>query len=136
MSTERIENWLQDIRLLNEERFVLLDRVRKLVRAVDPKISEEFKYGGILFSAGAPFCGLFSYAPHVGLEFGRGADLADPHQVLEGDGKKRRHIKLVGPQDLFKKNIKAYVTAAFLATASASIQAPGAAAKRPRPTRS
>lgn len=124
MSTnpDRVENWLQDIRLLDEARYVLLQRVQKLILAVDPKISQDIKYGGILFSAGlphfAPFCGLFSYTHHASLEFSRGANLADPHQVLEGEGAKRRHIKLMGPQDVFKKNLKAYVTAAFSAAAA------------------
>ena len=91
----------------------LVTRIRNLVLGVDDRITEEIKYGGILFSAGAPFCGLFSYARHVSLEFSRGAELDDPHGVLEGDGKKRRHIKLVGQPDLFQKNLRDYVSQAF-----------------------
>jgi len=112
MHTERIEQFLNDLRLVDEERFELVSRLRRLVLSVDPRISEEVKYGGILFSAGSPFCGLFSYTHHVSLEFSRGASLPDPHQVLEGAGKHRRHIKLASRADLFKKNIREYVALA------------------------
>jgi hypothetical protein len=109
---ERIEQFLADIRLIDEERFELVSRLRRLVLSVDPRIREELKYGGLLFSAGSPFCGIFSYSHHVSLEFSRGASMADPHHVLEGEGKHRRHIKLGSRADLFKKNIRDYIAAA------------------------
>lgn len=112
MHTDRIEQFLADLRLVDEERFELVSRLRRLVLSVDPRISEDIKYGGLLFSAGAPFCGVFSYTRHVALEFSRGASLPDPHHVLEGEGKHRRHIKLVDRNDLFKKNIRDYIAAA------------------------
>lgn len=90
--------------------------------SVDPSVTEEVKYGGLLFSAGPPFCGIFSYARHVSLEFGRGNELADPHKVLEGEGKMRRHIKLESGDDLFKKNVREYVVAAFATARAAKLQ--------------
>ena len=50
-----------------------------------------------------PFCGIFSYAKHVSLEFGAGASLPDKLKVLEGEGKLRRHIKLSSAQDIAEK---------------------------------
>jgi hypothetical protein len=118
MNTERVEHFLDDLRLADEDRFQLVSRLRSLVLSVDPKITEEIKYGGILFSAGPPFCGIFSYAKHVSLEFGRGAELPDKHRVLEGEGKLRRHIKLESGQDLFRKNVREYVALARDAASS------------------
>ena len=115
MSNERVEHFLEDLRLAGEDRFQLVSRLRALILSVDPKITEEIKYGGILFSAGPPFCGVFSYAKHVSLEFGRGAELPDRHRVLEGEGKLRRHIKLASGQDLFRKNVREYVSLALAA---------------------
>lgn len=112
MGNERVERLLDDLRLVDEDRFQLVLRVRNLILSVDPKITEEVKYGGLLFSAGPPFCGVFSYTHHVSLEFGRGAELADKHKVLEGEGKLRRHIKLETGQDLFRKNVREYVVLA------------------------
>ena len=112
MHNERIEQFLAELRRVDEERFELVSRLRRLVLSVNPRIQEDVKYGGLLFSAGAPFCGIFSYTHHVSLEFSRGAGLPDPHHVLEGEGKHRRHIKLVTRADLFKKNIREYVALA------------------------
>jgi hypothetical protein len=130
MPINHVEDLLDDWRQADPERCALLERVRKLVLAVDPRITEEAKYGGILFAAASPFCGLFSYERHVALEFSRGADLPDVHHVLEGDGKKRRHIKIVDGADLFKKNLRDYVAAAFAAAAG---KQPAQGRARPRP---
>jgi hypothetical protein len=81
-------------------------------------VSEEVKYGGLLFSQGAPFCGVFSYTRHVSLEFGEGASLPDPHQVLEGAGKLRRHIKLGSLQDISDKHVGEYLVLALQACAT------------------
>ena len=113
MQISRVEHWLQDLRLEDEERCTLVERLRRTVLQVDPRIREEAKYGGILFSAASPFCGIFSYPRHVALEFSRGAELPDKHHVLEGEGKMRRHIKIVTGNDLFKKNVREYVALAF-----------------------
>ena len=113
MKVDPVEALLADIRLLDEDRFELVQRLRRLILSVDPAITETVKYGGLLFSAGSPFCGVFSYARHVGLEFSRGADLADPHAALEGEGKKRRHIKIHHRDDLFRKNVRDYIERAF-----------------------
>lgn len=113
VKVDRVANFLDDLRLVSEERHDLVSRVRKIILAADGKISEEIKYGGIMFSAESPFCGLFSYANHVSLEFGHGAALPDPHKVLEGQGQHRRHIKLVSQPEIFKKNLRAYVLLAL-----------------------
>ena len=113
MKNPHVDHYVHELQFESGARHDLVTRIRNLVLGVDDRITEEIKYGGILFSAGAPFCGLFSYARHVSLEFSRGAELDDPHGVLEGDGKKRRHIKLVGQPDLFQKNLRDYVSQAF-----------------------
>lgn len=115
MTTDRVEKLLEDIRLLDEERFELVQALRKLVLGLDASVSEEVKYGGILFSANKPFCGIFSYAKHVSLEFSEGASLPDEHKALEGEGKLRRHIKLAAAQDIAAKHLPAYLASAFQA---------------------
>jgi hypothetical protein len=116
MTAERISKLLEDIRLLDSERFELVQALRKLVLGVAPSISEEVKYGGILFSAEKPFCGIFSYAKHVSLEFGEGASLPDKFKVLEGEGKLRRHIKLTSVPDITEKHVGEYLLLALKAS--------------------
>lgn len=119
MTTDRVATLLEDIRLVDEQRFRLVQALREAVLGLDPCVSEQVKYGGLLFSAGQPFCGVFSYARHVSLEFGDGAALPDKHQVLEGQGKLRRHIKLATMQDLSARHVQEYLGLAFQAAKKA-----------------
>jgi len=119
MSTDRVAKLLDDIRSLDEARYTLVQALREAVLSLGSGVSEEVKYGGLLFSAGKPFCGVFSYAKHVSLEFGDGAALPDPHQVLEGEGKLRRHIKLSTIQDIPAKQVQAYLGLAYQAATNA-----------------
>ncbi len=117
MSADRISKILEDIRLLDQARFELVQSLREAILGLAPSISEEVKYGGILFSAEKPFCGVFSYAKHVSLEFGAGASLPDKFNVLEGEGKLRRHIKLSSPHDITGKYVREYLVLALKASA-------------------
>ena len=109
---DRVEALLEDIRLVDPDQHALVSRLRAVILAVGPEVTEEVKYGGLLFSAGRPFCGVFAYRQHVSLEFSEGAGLADPGQVLEGTGKYRRHIKLRSVDDITGKQVGRYIEAA------------------------
>lgn len=113
MANDRISKLLEDIRLLDPERFELVQALRKIIHGLDASITEEVKYGGFLFSAEKPFCGVFSYAKHVSLEFGEGASLSDKFKVLEGEGKFRRHIKLTSASDITGKHVREYLALAL-----------------------
>ncbi|MBT9491076.1 MAG: DUF1801 domain-containing protein [Paucibacter sp.] len=77
--------------------------------------TEVLKYGGILFSSGAQFCGIFVYKAHVTVEFGHGAAIQDPWGHLEGSGKLRRHIKLETVADIRTKRLHDYLVLALAA---------------------
>lgn len=115
MPDNRVTKLLEDIRLLDPERFELVQALREIILGLD-SISEEVKYGGFLFSANEPFCGVFSYAKHVSLEFSAGASLPDKFCVLEGQGKFRRHIKLSSAQDISGKHVRDYLVLALKAS--------------------
>lgn len=118
MPDDRISKLLEDIRLLDPKRFELVQTLREHILALNCSITEEVKYGGILFSSDKPFCGIFSYAKHVSLEFGYGASLQDKFKVLEGDGKLRRHIKLSSLEDILVKHVCDYLLLAYKAAAT------------------
>jgi hypothetical protein len=46
---------------------------------------------------------------HVNLSFNRGTDLADPKKILEGAGKRTRHVKIRNMSDLLRPVIRAYL---------------------------
>ncbi|MBT1157930.1 DUF1801 domain-containing protein [Aminobacter anthyllidis] len=112
MTGNRVQTLLDDMRDHQTDHFAIVSRVREIVLRSGPSISEEIKYGGILFSARAPFCGVFSYAGHVTLEFSEGAALPDRHGVLLGQGKLRRHIKLLTVSDIDDRHVADYVALA------------------------
>lgn len=45
-------------------------------------------------------CALAPFTAHVNLMFARGATLPDPAGLLQGSGKRARHVRLTSPADL------------------------------------
>jgi hypothetical protein len=59
------------------------------------------------------FCHVAVYTGHVNLGFNRGAELPDPQSVLQGSGKKIRHVRIERLDDLDKPWLRRYVRAAI-----------------------
>ncbi|MEX1167313.1 MAG: DUF1801 domain-containing protein [Hydrogenophaga sp.] len=111
---QRVAHWLDDQRLVGEQRHALVMALRAAVLALAADVKEEVKYGGLLLSVkGTAFCGVFGYMAHVSLEFGQGAAMPDPAGVLEGAGKGRRHIKFRELADLQRCDLAAYLKQAL-----------------------
>jgi hypothetical protein len=120
MATKSVQSLLEDIRLISEERYQLVEAVRALVKKTVKPYSEEVKYGGILFAAGGvQFGGVFAYKEHCSVEFGNGAAIDDPFGRLEGGGKGRRHIKLHAIEDIKTKKLALYLPLALQAAKEA-----------------
>ena len=83
--------------------------MRTKILQIADTVDEEVKYGGILFAAPVPFCGIFVYKQHVSVEFSHGAKIEDPYGFLGGQGKGRRHVKLHTLEDLEKKYLTDYL---------------------------
>ncbi|MEE9903979.1 MAG: DUF1801 domain-containing protein [Chlorobium sp.] len=113
MTDVNVSRLLQELQITNPERYELVQAVRQAIYRLVPDASERVMYGGFMFSGVAQFCGVFAYREHVSVEFGRGCDLDDPHGVLEGGGKLRRHIRLVSAADITGKFLEQYVDAAY-----------------------
>ncbi len=108
-----VEALLEDIRLLGQEQYEVVQAIRAIVKKKFKPFAEEVKYGGILFSSGVQFCGVFAYSGHVSLEFGSGAEIVDELGHLEGSGKLRRHLKIVSIADMETKKLAAYLPLAL-----------------------
>ncbi|MGL6075244.1 MAG: DUF1801 domain-containing protein [Fimbriiglobus sp.] len=115
MATKTIEALLEDIRLVREENHEIVEAVRLLVKKTYKSSTEEIKYGGILFTSGVPFCGVFAYKEHVSVEFSSGAKIEDTLGHLEGTGKGRRHVKLRSVTDIKTKCLAKYLPLALSA---------------------
>ena len=108
-----VQTLLEDIRFLGEEQLTIVEAVRALVKKTFKPVSEEVKYGGILFTSGVQFGGVFAYKEHVSVEFGDGAKIKDADGFLEGAGKGRRHIKLRTVGDIADKKLAKYLPLAL-----------------------
>lgn len=115
MTKKSVQSLIEDIRLVSEKNYEIVEAVRALVRKTCGASSETVKYGGILFTSGVQFCGVFAYKAHVTVEFGCGAKIADTFGLLEGSGKGRRHIKLLSVSEIKEKKLAEYLLLALRA---------------------
>jgi hypothetical protein len=82
---------------LGDWRGATLAHVRKLIKAADPKIVEEWKWRGVpVWSDNGIVCTGESYKTHVKLTFMKGASIDDPEGIFNSslDGNARRAIDL------------------------------------------
>jgi hypothetical protein len=119
MATKSVQSLVEDIRLLSETNYEIVEAVRTMVKKSIKGTTEEVKYGGILFSSGVQFCGVFAYKEHVSVEFGSGAKIKDDLGYLEGSGKGRRHLKFRSLKDIKSKMLAQYVLLAHRAASGA-----------------
>ena len=84
----------------------------------EPTANPRPMYGGTIFelevdNPKSRIGGVYGYANHVSIEFAKGTFLSDPHGVLEGSGKYRRHIKLFRLSDIEDKHCCGYLDLAI-----------------------
>ena len=107
---ERVQQFLDDIEDVDEDKAEILQKLRTIVFKRFPKVKEEIKYGGIVFLLGEYFGGgLFVRKDHISFEFVHGAEMDDPREILEGAGKFRRHLKFRSLADIKDKDADFFV---------------------------
>jgi len=69
--------------------------LRALVLGEAPDaVVESIKWGHPNYETDGNICYISAYSQHVNLGFFRGVDLEDPDGLLDGSGKKLRHVKV------------------------------------------
>ena len=115
-SSQKIADFMADIQSLSVETYELAVAARDLHFEYASDLTEDIKYGGLVFFRGKDLLGgIFIYKEHISIEFSYGINLSDPCSVLEGKGKLRRHIKLRALGDIEAKNVAHYVKEAVVA---------------------
>jgi len=81
---------------LGDWRGEALGRMRKLIRAADPDVVEEWKWMNPIWSRNGIICTGESYKNHVKLTFAKGASLKDPARLFNAslEGGTRRAIDI------------------------------------------
>jgi len=104
-----VQNFLSDIEIVDKEKLLILQELRKSVFNFFPDVTEEIKYGGIVFINDDLFSGIFIRKNHVSFEFVNGIEMNDPNKLLEGNGKLRRHLKIRSLEDIKDKEVQFFV---------------------------
>jgi hypothetical protein len=109
-SNEKVNEFLVDIQSTLPDKFEIVEKIRAMFLKEHPQIDEEIKYGGITFNvSGELIGGVFISKKHISIEFSDGAQFTDTDKFLEGKGKFRRHLKIVGLDDLEHKKFGFYI---------------------------
>ena len=102
----------------NEAR-ALARRIRELVAEVYPDVVEVpwpsqqvAGYGVGPKKMSEHFCYIDAHRNHVNIGFNYGADLPDPEHLLQGEGKKFRHVKIHGLDIVGQPALRALIEAA------------------------
>lgn len=100
-------------RVLNswDEPMAILARdLRRLIRKAEPNISEGIKWGMPVYEKERLVCAIRPGKGYVALQFyTSGTSLRDPDELLEGTGKKMRHVKIRSKEDIKMKLFTAWI---------------------------
>lgn len=99
---------------LGDWRGETLARMRALIRAADPDVVEEWKWGGPVWSDGGILCTGEVYKATVKLTFAKGASVADPAGLFNSslEGATRRAMDIRQGEAVDEAAFKALIRAA------------------------
>jgi hypothetical protein len=103
------------IEALGDWRGEMLCRLRALIKAADPEVTEEWKWRGTpVWSHNGLICTGETYKSIVKMTFAKGASLTDPSRLFNAslEGKVRRAIDFHEGDKLDEKALKALIRAA------------------------
>lgn len=110
MSDAKVSDFLAGIEASAPDKYSIVAAVRAMFHAANDKLSEEIKYGGLVFCTQEGLIGgIYVYQEHISVEFSGGATFDDPGGLLQGKGKHRRHIKLMEERDIETSHLQGFV---------------------------
>ena len=68
--------------------------VHALILETVPGIKSSIKWAQPVYESGGPMIFIKGASKHISVGFWRGAELADPQGLFDGDGDRMRHLKL------------------------------------------
>jgi len=102
------------IEKLEEDKKEIAIDLRTIVLKIAPKAKQDIKWGALVFFKDErPFCGIMPYSKYISVIFDRGSEINDSNNILEGSGKKMKHIKIFNMENIKDKNVKYYIKESF-----------------------
>ncbi len=98
----------------DDEKREIISSLRQLAFIQSKEANEDIKWNALcLFKGERAFVGIMPYKKYVSVIFDRGSELHDSYKMLEGKGKKMRHIKIYKKSDIKDKNVAHYIKESF-----------------------
>ncbi len=112
-NNDKVNDFLADIQLISSDKFDMMISIRELFFSANKDLVEDIKYGGLVFNlSNSLLGGIFPYKKHISIEFSNGSDFIDIDSILDGGGKKRRHLKIFTADDIAQKNSEYFINQA------------------------
>ncbi len=112
-NNDKVNDFLADIQLISSDKFDMMISIRELFFSANKDLVEDIKYGGLVFNlSNSLLGGIFPYKKHISIEFSNGSDFIDIDSILDGGGKKRRHLKIFTADDIAHKNSDYFINQA------------------------
>jgi hypothetical protein len=70
-------------------------RLRTLIKQAAPEAKESIKWAQPVYESNGPFGYIRAFPRSVIIGFWRGAEIVDPEGILEGDGSRMKHVKII-----------------------------------------
>jgi len=107
---DKIHDFLCDLQTVSAPQHDIVITVRGLFLKANSTLLEEIKYGGLTFRLASGLVGgIYAYQHHISIEFSEGATFKDPDCLLQGNGKYRRHLKIMTATDINNKQALYYI---------------------------
>jgi hypothetical protein len=87
-SSKLIDNQIAGIK---DWRGQMLAKLRQLIHEADPKIVEEWKWDVPVFTHKGMVCAISSFKDHIKINFFKGAQLQDPHKLINNGLESKSH---------------------------------------------
>jgi hypothetical protein len=118
-ASELIDKQIAD---LPDWRGKLLARLRKLILAAAPEVTEEWKWGTAGWSHYGMVCSAGAFKEHVKLNFFQGASISDPKKLFNAglDAKRTRSIDFAQGDSVDESALKALIRAAVAQSQASS----------------
>ncbi|RLQ91273.1 DUF1801 domain-containing protein [Planomicrobium sp. Y74] len=91
---------------LGEPLKAIVKRLRGVVFEAYPEIEEKIKWSKPSYSKEGLVCYMQTAKSHVNFGFYRGMELEDRNNMLEGDGKKMRHVRIRKADEIDEEKLK------------------------------
>lgn len=99
----QVDEWIEG---LGEPVQAIVKRLRGVVFEAYPEIDEGIKWSKPSYSKEGLVCYMQTAKSHVNFGFYRGTELEDRNNLLEGDGKKMRHVRIRKADEIDEEKLK------------------------------